>query len=152
MELLSFKGPRPVAPLPAPGLADFEAGLAKGAPQMARCTVCGRCHFPSPLRCDCGANGFEPVAMPESGTLYSDTIIHAAPGAMAREAPYRVGLVDLAAGGPRVLLRIWAPAGVEITLEMNIRLFVAVYSDGPVLAACPADCTLNEIDHKSRQP
>jgi uncharacterized OB-fold protein len=34
-----------------------------------------------------------------NGTVYTETVVHAAPAALAAEAPYQVAIVELAEGG-----------------------------------------------------
>ena len=43
----------------------------------------------------------------ESGIVYTETVVHAAPQQYAADAPYQLAIVDLASGG-RVTVRILA--------------------------------------------
>ena len=43
----------------------------------------------------------------ESGIVYTETVVHAAPQKYAADAPYQLAIVDLASGG-RVTVRILA--------------------------------------------
>jgi len=149
LQRLALFGPRPVQPLPAPGLAVHEATLRRGEPQVFAC-ACGLRHFPQPARCSCGLRNFAPQTMPAKGKLYAATVIHAAPGALARRAPYVVGLVDLE-DGPRVLLPIFAPEGHVVLPDAALRLFIADHTDGSILAACPADAPLAALRHEPRK-
>ena len=63
------------------------------------------------------------------GKLYSQTVIHAAPAAFAREAPIRNGIVDLEEG-LRVAARI---LGVP-ALDAAMQCVVLRYADGPLFA------------------
>jgi acrylyl-CoA reductase (NADPH) len=91
------------------------------------------------------------MAMPAQGKLFAATVIHAAPGALARCAPYVVGLVDLD-DGPRVLLPVFAPEGYAVLPDAPLRLFIADHTDGAILAACPADAPLATLRHEPRKP
>ena len=63
------------------------------------------------------------------GKLYSQTVIHAAPAAFAREAPIRNGIVDLDEG-LRVAARILGePASRRRPGMRRVR-----YTDGPLFA------------------
>ena len=43
--------------------------------------------------------------MPRTGSVYTETVVHAAPAAFAEETPYQVAIVSLDAGG-KVTARI----------------------------------------------
>ena len=61
------------------------------------------------------------------GKLYSQTVIHAAPTAFAREAPIRNGIVTLEEG-----LRVAARILGEPALEAAMECVVLRYTDGPL--------------------
>jgi hypothetical protein len=64
-----------------------------------KCTGCSKVHFPPRLVCDeCGNREFEPVRLDREGTLLTYTIIRVAPGQFVDQAPYAVGILELANG------------------------------------------------------
>jgi hypothetical protein len=70
-----------------------------------RCAECGAISLQAPSCRFCGAEGGEPVPISGRGRLVSWTVIRVAPARYAAEAPYAVGLVELAEG-PRITARV----------------------------------------------
>jgi hypothetical protein len=68
-----------------------------------------------------------------AGTVYSSTVIHAAPALFRHEAPYRVGIVDLD-DGVRIATRL---LGVKDGFGVGRRAQIVVlqHDDGPLFAA-----------------
>jgi len=73
--------------------------------EASRCRACGKVAFPPRLSCpSCRGDAFEPVTLPERGTLVSWTVVHVAPRGFSGQTPYIVGIVEL--GGVRVTAQI----------------------------------------------
>jgi acrylyl-CoA reductase (NADPH) len=148
IERLSFYGHRPVAPLSAFGSAEFYQGLSDGRLLGHRCGLCGQVTIPPTPACGrCGGGTFEAIDLAATGTLFSHTVIHAAPGALTRHAPYPVGLVDLDRG-ERLLCRLFGPRNAPFVPGMPLRLFVADYEDDPVLATHAAGVSVEDIHYE----
>ncbi len=67
----------------------------------SRCPTCGRCFFPPCAICPDDGDATQSVALAREGRLYSFTVVRMKPP-FDLPAPYAVGYVDLADGGPRV--------------------------------------------------
>ncbi len=64
-----------------------------------RCTDCGRLSLGASHPCPfCGSQGGSAVSLSGRGRLLSWTVIRVAPGRYAGEAPYAVGVLELAEG------------------------------------------------------
>ena len=62
----------------------------------ARCTSCGRIHYPPRQACPyCGSRSLELVELPRTGRLLSYTIVRSPPGDHRLDTPTLVGLVEL---------------------------------------------------------
>jgi uncharacterized OB-fold protein len=71
-----------------------------------RCAGCGTLSVPSGAACpSCGAAGGTDLELSGRGRLLSWTVIRVAPARYAAEAPYAVGLLELAEGA-RLTARI----------------------------------------------
>ena len=67
--------------------------------EAARCTGCQKVAFPPrPVCLKCRGEVFETEVLPDDGTLLTWTVIHVAPHDFAMQAPYVVGVVELAHG------------------------------------------------------
>lgn len=67
--------------------------------EAARCRKCGKVFFPPRLVCnECRSRQFSRVTLPQTGTLETFTIIRVAPTGFGDEAPYAVGVIQLAEG------------------------------------------------------
>ena len=102
----------------------------RGACITTRGRTSGRLTFPPKPFCpyDWGRE-VEWVDLSGRGKLYSQTVIHAAPAAFAREAPIRNGIVDLDEG-----LRVAARILGEPALDAAMECVVLRYADGPLFA------------------
>jgi acrylyl-CoA reductase (NADPH) len=150
IERLSFFGRRPVPPLPAFGSDQFYQGLSDGHLFGQRCGACGLVTLPPVIACGkCGKGDFEIAELDVAGTLFSFTVVHAAPGALTRQAPYTIGLVDLESG-VRILCRLFGRSGEPFAVGIPMILFVADYEDGPVLAARSATTPLENLHYEPR--
>jgi uncharacterized OB-fold protein len=108
----------------------FWDALADGRLTTTRGKTSGRLTFPPKPFCphDWGRD-VEWVELSGHGSLYSQTIIHAAPAAFAHEAPIRNGIVDLDEG-LRVAARILGSPPLDAAMEC----VVLRYTDGPLFA------------------
>jgi hypothetical protein len=67
--------------------------------EAGKCGGCGRVAFPPRLVCpECGGREFAPVRLADTGTLLTYTVVRVAPGSFEDEAPYAVGIAELADG------------------------------------------------------
>lgn len=67
--------------------------------EAARCRACDKVSFPPRRICaSCKAAAFDPVTLPDEGTLVTWTVIRVAPKDFALQAPYVVGIVELEDG------------------------------------------------------
>lgn len=81
-------------------VADFARHLRDRKLMATRCCRCGRRSFPPRADCeDCMSGEFEFVELSGRGTVHTFTRIVSAPMGFEQEAPYVVGVVDLAEGG-----------------------------------------------------
>lgn len=113
----------------------FWEALAEGALTTTQCAACGRLAFPPRPFCPhCWARDVRWTALSGNGRLYSHTVVHAAPAVFRREAPYRVGIVDLDEG-LRIATRL-LPAP-EPVVDGPVAMVVQAFTDGPLYAARP---------------
>jgi uncharacterized OB-fold protein len=64
--------------------------------EAARCTKCGKIHYPPRRICDaCGSRDFEQAKLPFTGKLATYTVIRVAPSGFEDEAPFAIGVVEL---------------------------------------------------------
>jgi uncharacterized protein len=70
-----------------------------------RCAECGRLSVNAATCRYCGAEGGEAINLSGRGRLVSWTVIRVAPARYASDAPYAVGLLELAEG-PRITARL----------------------------------------------
>ncbi len=64
--------------------------------EAAKCTACGRVHFPPRLVCrQCKGRTFTKTTLALSGVVETFTIIRVAPTGFGDQAPYAVGIVRL---------------------------------------------------------
>ncbi len=64
--------------------------------EAARCTRCGKIHFPPRLVCSsCRSREFVKTTLAPEGTLETFTVIHVAPSGFTDQTPYAVGVIKL---------------------------------------------------------
>jgi hypothetical protein len=81
-------------------VAEFAAHLKDGRIMASRCTACGAQSFPPRADCElCMGSAFTFVEITGRGTLVTYTRIVAAPRGFEADAPYVIGVADLAEGG-----------------------------------------------------
>jgi uncharacterized OB-fold protein len=74
--------------------------------EAERCVHCGMVLFPPRIICpQCRGRQFEPVRLAREGNLLTWTVIRVAPSPFVDQAPYAVGIVELA-GGVKIMAQI----------------------------------------------
>ncbi|WP_029009053.1 Zn-ribbon domain-containing OB-fold protein [Azospirillum halopraeferens] len=138
---MSTPTPSPAKPLPIPNTetAPFWDAAREGRLLVQRCRACGEHIFYPRLLCPhCMSDALEWVETSGRGTVYSFTIVHKAPPGFRDEAPYAVGLVDLAEG-PRLMTRILADDLDRISVGLPVEVSFTSAGGGidlPVFRAC----------------
>ena len=111
-------------------VSDFATWLKDGFIMASRCRGCGESSFPP--RADCAAcmgREFDFVEISGRGVLHSFTGIVAAPSGFHSQAPYTLGLVDLAEGG-RALAGFGATIDeASIAIGMSLQLVPHIVED-----------------------
>jgi uncharacterized OB-fold protein len=117
----------------------FWERLAEGRFITTSCRSCNSMTFPPKAFCPgCWSKHVEWIDLPTRGRIYSQTKVHAAPAAFAREAPYRLCIMDLHAG-IRIATRL-VEAPEKLPLGSEAELVILMYEDGPLFAARPVRC------------
>ena len=130
LAFVDMPGARPWPPRVSAFTKPFWDALAAGCLITTKGKTSGRMTFPPKPFCpyDWGRE-VAWVDLSGRGTLYSQTVIHAAPAAFAREAPVRNGIVDLDEG-LRVAARILGTPALDAAMECVVLRYV----DGPLFA------------------
>ncbi|WP_269112419.1 Zn-ribbon domain-containing OB-fold protein [Burkholderia territorii] len=135
LEKIPVAGPRAWPPRVTAVTRPFWDALRAGQFRTTRCVACRTLTFPPKTFCPhCWSREIEWCELSGRGTLYSATIVHAAPAAFRELAPYRVGIVDLEEG-PRIALRLWGDT--PFALDSAVEIVALLYDDGPLFAARP---------------
>jgi uncharacterized OB-fold protein len=104
---------------------DWSEAVRDGELAGLECEDCGNVTGTPKAACtDCGSRSLSRVALPDEGTVYTETTVAVAPEGF--EGGYKVGLVELGGTGARVLGRL--DDGAEIGDE--VELVDAFESDG----------------------
>jgi uncharacterized OB-fold protein len=105
--------------------------------EAAKCTKCGKQHFPPRLVCDkCGNRSFEKVVLPDTGKLVTHTVIRIAPSDFSTEAPYAMGIAELE-GGVRLTAQIADVDFDELKVGMPVRIeFRRIREEGEAGILC----------------
>jgi uncharacterized OB-fold protein len=130
LALIDVPAARPWPPRVSAFTKPFWDALAEGRFTTTRGKSSSRLTFPPKPFCpyDWGRE-VEWVELTGRGKLYSQTVIHAAPAAFAREVPIRNGIVTLEEG-----LRVAARILGEPSLDAAMECVVLHYTDGPLFA------------------
>lgn len=77
------------------GLRKFIDGLREGKFLSTKCKSCGKSFMPPRFGCPCGGTDLEWFEVKPEGELYSWSVVHMAPEAIARKTnvPYVVGVI-----------------------------------------------------------
>jgi uncharacterized OB-fold protein len=124
-------GPRPYPPRVSAFTDTFWQALADGQLVTTRGKASRRLTFPPKPFCPfTWEREVEWTELSGRGTLYSHTIVHAAPRAFAQLAPYRVCIVDLNEG-----LRAAGALVCENDprIDAEVEAAVLLHDDGPLL-------------------
>jgi len=126
-----------------PGARPIVTGLFTddgGEPRLlaARCSSCGKPHFPAGPVCPyCGAGGCVELRVGPEGRLVLYTAVLSRPPGYRGDVPYGFGVVELA-GGLRVVARLTEPRLERLRPGLAMRLVVEpVFTDDegqPVLS------------------
>ena len=134
MPEISMAGPRPFPPRVSGFTATFWQALGEGRLITTRCGQCSRWSFPPRNLCrQCWNRDVDWVALRTTGSLYSFTRVHVVPGAFRTDAPYAIGIVDLA-DKVRLMCRLVGDVQVG-DLDQPIEMVVLRYNDGPLFGA-----------------
>jgi uncharacterized OB-fold protein len=113
----------------------FWMALAEGRFTTTKCEACEKLAFPPKPFCPhCWSNRIAWTPLSGRGTLYSQTVVHAAPTVFVHEVPYRVGIVDLDEQ-LRIATRVLSDR--EPRLGEVVEIVTLNYLDGPLFAARP---------------
>ena len=134
LEIIPVQRPRPYPPRVSAFTARFWNSLAEGRFLSTWCDACRRFTFPPKPHCPvCWATEVDWKELGGAGRLYSYTINYVPPRGMAMEAPYAIGIVDLAEG-VRLMCRLVGMPRLE-DVDGPVRLVTLAYQDGPLFAA-----------------
>lgn len=137
MEIVRRPGARPFPPRVSIFTRPYWDALAEGRLITSCCGGCGRLSFPpKPVCRECWSEAVIWRDLKPAATLYSYTRLHIVPGAFRADAPYDIGIVDLA-DGLRLMCRIM-PGASELRPDMLVTMLTLMYDDGPLLAARPS--------------
>ncbi len=130
----TMTGARPFPPRVSAFTRPFWEALAQGRLITTRCTACGTLSFPPRNLCrECWSRNLEWVPLAPHGRLYSFTRVHVVPGAFSADAPYAIGIVDLA-DGVRVMCRMMGEVSAA-HLDGPAQMALLRYDDGPLFGA-----------------
>jgi uncharacterized OB-fold protein len=104
---------------------------AAGGPRLmaSECADCGQRVFPPTDICpECMAENMKPLALSRTGTLYSFSVVHAAPKGWS--LPFVAGYVDLPEG-VRVFAHIVSDDPKSLAMDQQVALTIAVQGQGP---------------------
>lgn len=123
--------------VPYTKVADFAAHLKDGRLMGSLCSSCGYTTFPPRADCpSCMGERFEYTEYSGKGTVYTFTVIAAAPTGFEDIAPYTVAVVDLEEGG-RLLAWIGEtiPPG-EVRIGMPVQVVPRLFEEEPAIKVC----------------
>lgn len=122
-----MSGPPPAGGPVTPGLLRLDPPALLGG----ACAACGALRFPRrPLCADCQSDAIEERSLATTGTVYTFTIVRAAPPGYLGEAPYAIGLVDLP-DGLRVTATLTADDLDELAIGDAVGLELLPLGAGP---------------------
>jgi|TARA_B110000967_G_scaffold210056_2_gene269997 uncharacterized OB-fold protein len=136
LETLVCEGCRPLPVETTKITAPFWQGLSEGVFQTTQCTECQRISFPPKAICPaCHSNQYQWQTLSGKGTLYSYTIVHAAPPMFKSQTPLKVAVVDLEEG-VRLVTRLIGDEAIS-PLDSPVQLLITQFEDGYLFAAKP---------------
>lgn len=138
LETLTMASRRAYPPRVSEATQPFWSALREGRWITTRCDDCDRQTFPPKAVCPhCWSTSVRWADLSPRGQLYSWTRVHAAPTVFAGEAPYSVGIVDLASG-LRLACKLVERPGVDFRIGLAVEIVRLQYEDGDLFAARPA--------------
>jgi len=121
------------APEPTPDTQPFWDGCAAGELRIQRCADCDQAYFyPRPVCPACGSANVEWFTASGNATLYSYVINYRPAPGFEAEAPYAIGVVQLAEG-PRVMTNLVGVPNTPGHLVLDMPLRVAFERRGAVM-------------------
>ncbi|MBV1895802.1 MAG: OB-fold domain-containing protein [Rhodobacteraceae bacterium] len=136
--VIPMTGNRPYPPRTSGFTKTFWDGIAEGRFQTTTCTDCQKTTFPpKPICPACMGANVEWKEISGRGTIYSYTIIHAAPSIFAHETPYAVGIVDTPER-LRIGARLLIPQE-RLQVSMPVAVGRMEYEDGPFFGFVEAE-------------
>jgi uncharacterized OB-fold protein len=105
--------------------------------EASKCKGCGAVWFPPRLICaECGKRDFEDVKLSDKGKVQTFTVIRVAPTEFSDQAPYAVGVVDLA-DGVKIQCQIADCAPGDLKTGMPVKIeFRKVKQEGEAGIIC----------------
>ena len=117
----------------------FWEGLKADEIRTTQCAQCAHITFPPKKMCpQCGSDNMSWIPLSGKGTLYSVTIVHAAPPSFAADAPYTVAIVDTEEN-VRLIARLLCDTDNMPKLDTPVDLVVLHYKDGDLFGAVPRE-------------
>jgi uncharacterized OB-fold protein len=103
----------------------------------AKCKGCGKVFFPPRLICpECKSKEFENIQLKKDGKVLTYTIIRVPPSQFVDQAPYAMGVVELA-DGVKLLTQITDCDLEKIDIGMKVRVeFRKIYDEGHAGIIC----------------
>jgi len=90
--------------------------------EAGKCKKCGKILFPSRLICPkCGAREFETVILPDTGKVFTYTVIRVAPSQFTDQAPYAIAIAELS-NGVRLMAQLVDCDIDKIKVGMEVRI------------------------------
>lgn len=120
--------------VPYSKVSDFAVYLKDGRLMGTKCKKCGYTTFPPRADCpECMSDEFEYIEYSGKGTLYTYSIIDAAPTGFDDMGSYTVGVVDLPEGG-RLLAWIGETIPTkDIKIGMNIQVVPRIFEESEAI-------------------
>lgn len=111
-------------------VSDFAVHLKDGRLMGSACSNCGATNFPPRADCaDCLSGDFEYHEVSGRGTVYTYSVIAAAPTGFDDEVPYTIVVVDLEEGGR---LLAWLGDSIEpddIRIGMSVQVVPQIFDE-----------------------
>ena len=134
MPEVAMTGSRPFPPRVSAFTRPFWDALAEGRLITTRCADCRQFSFPPRNLCrGCWGRTLDWAPLTPTGRLYSFTRVHVVPGAFRGDAPYAIGIVDLA-DEVRLMCRMIGEVSAA-DLDGPVAMLVLRYADGPLFGA-----------------
>ncbi len=133
IEFVDIDCPRAYPPRPTECTKIFWDALAEGLFQTTICDDCNRFTFPpKPICPHCWSKSVGWKKLSGEGTLYSRTVIHAAPAVFKNETPIHAGIIDLKEG---IRIATQLLEDDPIPIDSTVEIVVVRYTDGPLYGA-----------------